>query len=89
MSIDTKARIVRGSHDHAYWLADKIPALGDYAKEAAWLLCDQADRLAEVNSENERLREALIEIKALGDTGGWANQMKVVAEKALAAGGGA
>lgn len=33
------------AHDHAYWLADKIPALGDYAKEAAWLLCKQADEI--------------------------------------------
>ena len=33
-------------HDRAYWLADKIHALGDYAKEAAAVLLSQADRLA-------------------------------------------
>lgn len=33
------------AYDHAYWLADKIPAYGDYAKEAAWLLCRQADEI--------------------------------------------
>lgn len=35
--------------DLAYWLADKIPALGDYAKEAAEVLRKQADEI-------ERLR---------------------------------
>jgi len=39
-------------HEKAYWLADKIPAYGDYAKEAAWLLKRQA-------AEIEQLRGAL------------------------------
>jgi len=38
--------------DRAYWLADKIPAYGDYAKEAALVLCQQADEI-------ERLRGLL------------------------------
>jgi hypothetical protein len=39
--------------DRAYWLADKIPAYGDYAKEAALVLRQQADEI-------ERLRAELI-----------------------------
>ena len=40
--------------DRAYWLADKIGAHGDYAKEAALALCRQADEI-------ERLNHALVE----------------------------
>lgn len=39
--------------DRAYWLADKIPALGDYAKEAAIVLREQADEI-------ERLTATLV-----------------------------
>lgn len=42
--------------DKAYWLADKILAYGDYAKEAAEVLRQQADEI-------ERLRETLVGIK--------------------------
>lgn len=38
--------------EHAEWLADKIPAYGDYAKEAALVLRRQA-------AEIERLQNAL------------------------------
>ena len=38
--------------EKAYWLADKIPAYGDYAKEAAQVLCRQADEI-------DRLQTAL------------------------------
>lgn len=33
------------SHDHALWIADKMHALGDYAKEAAALLVLQASKI--------------------------------------------
>lgn len=39
-------------NERAYWLADKIPACGDYAKEAARMLKKQADEI-------ERMRDAL------------------------------
>jgi len=39
--------------EYAGWLADKIPAYGDYAKEAALLLMRQADEI-------ERLRGAML-----------------------------
>lgn len=45
------------NHDKAHWLADKIPAYGDYAKEAALVLRKQADEI-------ERLREALAALLA-------------------------
>lgn len=44
--------------DRAYWLADKIPAYGDYAKEAALVLRQQADEI-------ERLRHILHEVAGL------------------------
>lgn len=34
----------------AYWLTDKIPALGDYAKEAARILRNQADEIERLRS---------------------------------------
>ena len=45
--------------DQAYWLADKIPAYGDYAKEAANVLRRQAYELERLHKENEKLRDAL------------------------------
>lgn len=42
--------------DRAYWLADKIPAYGDYAKEAAFVLRQQADRIEQQEQEIELLR---------------------------------
>lgn len=36
--------------DLAYWLADKIPAFGDYAKEAADVLRKQADEIDALRS---------------------------------------
>ena len=67
-------------HTYAYWLADKIPALGDYAKEAAQVLRRQADQLLEVaeecnqarleqeplRTEIEHLREQLASRSAIG-----------------------
>lgn len=41
--------------DLAYWLADKIPAYGDYAKEAALVLRQQSDEI-------ERLRSTLQQV---------------------------
>jgi D-alanyl-D-alanine dipeptidase len=43
------------NRDKAYWLADKIPALGDYAKEAAQVLKKQAEEI-------ERLRNILQQV---------------------------
>jgi hypothetical protein len=43
--------------DRAYWLADKIPAYGDYAREAALVLQQQADEI-------ERMRALIADIKA-------------------------
>ena len=42
-------------YEKAYWLADKIPAYGDYAKEAAAVLKRQADRIRKLDAENEIL----------------------------------
>ena len=50
----------RGTHDHAYWLADKIPAFGDYGKECSETLRDLADRLAASNALCAELAEALV-----------------------------
>lgn len=36
--------------DQAYWLADKIPAYGDYAKEAANVLRRQADDIESMHA---------------------------------------
>lgn len=55
-------------NDRAYWLADKIPSYGDYAKEAALVLRQQADEI-------ERLREVAAAAKAIidyADSKGWA-----------------
>lgn len=41
--------------DRAYWLADKITACGDYAKESAVVLRKQAD---EIENLREQLNEA-------------------------------
>ena len=40
---------MRGT-DQAYWLADKIPAYGDYAKEAAFVLRRQADEIERLHT---------------------------------------
>lgn len=45
--------------DQAYWLADKIPAYGDYAKEAANVLRRQADDIERLHKENEKLRRVV------------------------------
>ena len=45
--------------DQAYWLADKIPAYGDYAKEAANVLRRQAYELERLHKENEKLRRGV------------------------------
>lgn len=45
--------------DQAYWLADKIPAYGDYAKEAANVLRRQAHELERLHKENEKLRRVV------------------------------
>ena len=45
--------------DQAYWLADKIPAYGDYAKEAANVLRRQAYELESLHKENEKLRRVV------------------------------
>ena len=45
--------------DQAYWLADKIPAYGDYAKEAANVLRRQAYELERLHKENEKLRRVV------------------------------
>ena len=37
--------------DLAYWLADKIPACGDYAKQAAQVLRKQADDIERLQAE--------------------------------------
>ena len=36
--------------EKAYWLADKIPAYGDYAKEAADILRKQADEIEKLKA---------------------------------------
>ena len=41
--------------DQAYWLADKIPAYGDYAKEAANVLRRQAHELERLLAAQEEL----------------------------------
>ncbi len=45
--------------DQACWLADKIPAYGDYAKEAANVLRRQAHELERLHKENEKLRRVV------------------------------
>lgn len=45
--------------DQACWLADKIPAYGDYAKEAANVLRRQAYELERLHKENEKLRRVV------------------------------
>ena len=47
--------------EHAYWLADKIPAYGDYAKEAAQVLQLQADEI-------ERLQARVAELEQRGES---------------------
>ena len=47
--------------DRAYWLADKIPSYGDYAKEAAIVLRQQADEI-------EMLRDWIRHESAISDT---------------------
>ena len=42
-------------HELAYWLADKIPACGDYAKQAALVLTKQADELKRNRAEIDEL----------------------------------
>lgn len=37
--------------EKAYWLADKIHALGDYAKEAAQVLQQQADEIERLKAQ--------------------------------------
>ena len=41
--------------DRAYWLADKIPAYGDYAKEAAISLRIQADEIEHLRARIDAL----------------------------------
>lgn len=42
-------------YERAYWLADKIPACGDYAKEAAELLKKQADEIEKLQNFVRRM----------------------------------
>jgi hypothetical protein len=44
-------------HEKAYWLADKIPAYGDYAKEAALILMRQADEIERLRSQGGTAKE--------------------------------
>lgn len=45
--------------EYAGWLADKIPAYGDYAKEAGAVLVRQADDIEALQAENVNLRDKL------------------------------
>jgi len=47
-------------YEKAGWLADKIPAYGDYAKCAANLLRKQADQIVTITAALRMAKEALI-----------------------------
>lgn len=63
-------------HERAYWLADKIPAYGDYAKEAACVLRKQADEI-------DRLTRELADLKA--DRDSWIEQASARAQETVEA----
>lgn len=70
----------------AYWLADKIPALGDYAKEAAEVLRKQADEIERLNSApvpmtREQIAEELQKCKTVPEL--WDDAVIVFAEHIL------
>ena len=63
--------------EQAYWLADKISALGDYAKEAAFVLGKQADEI-------ETLQQQLAECQNGFETGTKAIQHNLELQQRIA-----
>ena len=44
-NVRLERQVRRGTKDYAYWLADKTPGFGDYGKDCADCLREQADRI--------------------------------------------